>query len=82
MDHEESTQPAFVGVVNASSLDAGDNAEMISLNYWDSQVNRFPDGTVVVLGERKPPLYFTGADAEAIWAEFQKLRAPLRRCEA
>jgi len=47
---------------------------MIPLNYPDSQVNRFPDGTVVVLGENKPPLYFSGGDAEAIWAEFQKLR--------
>jgi hypothetical protein len=50
--------------------------KMISLNYSDSQVNRFPDGTVIVLTENKPPLYFTGVDAQAIWAEFQKLRDP------
>jgi hypothetical protein len=38
------------------------------------QVNRFPDGTVAILSEKKPPLYFTGLDADTIWAEFQKMR--------
>jgi hypothetical protein len=55
---------------------------MISLNYSDSQVNRFPDGTVAVLSEKKPPLYFTGVDAEAIWAEFQKLRDPFSEAQS